>query len=165
MNTLEIKKTQIPFSTFLEKRDQALFAKIEFKTDDYVTPFGHKINQMMNDGLFDLSPFVDTNNEHLEKAFVDAENSYYDSEKASKVVNVVLSTDPVLRTSHYKAIKHINVGDELIRCYGFNTWIREIAEIGILSTHNIVGFLNYVSELYQTMPRNDPYYEYCRGFV
>lgn len=85
---LEIKKTKL-FSTFLDNRDQSLFAKVEFKPNDYVTPFGHKINQMMNDGMFDLSPFIDTNNVRLEDAFIDAENSYYDVEKADRVVNIV----------------------------------------------------------------------------
>lgn len=102
----------------------------------------------------------------LENAFYNAsEEAYYDFEKAENVVNVVLSTDPLLRTSHYKAIKTINVGDELVRCYGFESWIREIAEIGILSTHNIIGFLNFVCDHKEMLSYNHPYFEYITSLM
>lgn len=58
---IEIKKSKLK-SKFLKNRDQSLFAKIEFKSGDYVTPFGHNINQLMNDGLFDLTDFFNCNN-------------------------------------------------------------------------------------------------------
>jgi len=108
----------------------------------------------MNDGAINLEPILRaTSSVATYEAWTNIKKTYYDLEKIKRVANVRMVIDPTVN-SFYEALQDIPADGELIRVYGFTTWILELLDI--LTDKNIVGFIRFIDELIQDID-GDPY--------
>jgi len=149
---LEIKISTLK-TVFLDECNRGLFtkSKIPFGT---CIPITEETDFIMNDPMIDLTEVSSAdNNESLYKAWVNIRDNYYNINKAEKMTNIVMSE--YKKKMYFIARKDIEEGEELVRAYGFTTWIMD--SFPYLTNKNIIGFINFLEE---TLPllENDPFY-------
>lgn len=151
-----IKPSELP-SKFIKGKHMGLFTKIYIEKGTIIMPVPLEQNNnselIMNDGSVDLEPILSAyTSEQTYQAWIDMKKTYYDLDKIKRTVNVrIISNKNKL---YYEAIQDIPENNELIRLYGFSTWIFELFDI--LTNKNIVGFAQFVDLLSKCSDR-DPY--------
>jgi hypothetical protein len=109
---------------------------------------------MMNDGMVNLESILHANtSEECYQAWSNMKKSYYNIEKAKQVVNVRMLADRD-GDSYYEAIQDISPNSELLRIYGFTTWIFEL--LHIITNKNVFGFAQFINDLSSNIT-GDPY--------
>lgn len=150
--SLYIKHSELPVR-FITGRNMGLFTKKHIVKGTIICYKPDEENKM-NDAMIDLGEILSSDtSEGIYHAWTSAKNKYYDIEKAKLNVNVRMVMD---RDGHmfYETIQDIPVNNELLRIYGFTTWILEILEI--LTNKTIVGFAHFIDGLSRTSA-GDPY--------
>ena len=147
---LVVKPSTLP-SEFISGCNKGLFTKKMIVKGTVIMEMEE--TSMMNDGLVNLGPVLRaSNSEECYQAWTDMKNSYYDMEKAKRVINVRMINDGISR--YYEAIQDIPADTELLRIYGFTTWV---GEFGLSATNkNIVGFAQFIDDLSKDLA-GDPY--------
>lgn len=98
---------------------------------------------MMNDGMVDLTDILSANNDdETYNSWKTLELTYYDMNKAQNMINVRMVAAP--NGLFYETIKDVPAGGELLRMYGFSSWIMEFSDI--LSDNRLKGFARFVNE-------------------
>jgi len=141
---LETKSSTLP-SEFIRGKQYGLFTKNFIKQNTIIM----KVDQtcMMNDGMVNLQLIIsaDTSRKAY-KAWNNLRENYYDIKKVEKIINVRMVEDDT-GACYYESIVDIPAGGELLRMYGFTTWIFEMFDL--LTNKNISGFAKFVHELHQ----------------
>jgi len=147
--SLSIKRSNIP-STFIDGKQYGVFTDKNIARGTIISSTNI---YMYNDGLIDLTELLNADNS--EKTYIAWKNlkqSYYNIDKIKSVVNVIMVKDSY-DTDYYEAITDIPANSELIRMYGFTTWIFELFDI--LTNKTIVGFSHFVNNLCSNI-KGDP---------
>jgi hypothetical protein len=144
--SLYIRPSELPVR-FIPGRHMGLFARKHIVKGTIIC-YNPDQESKMNDAMIDLGEILSSDtSDRIYEAWMDAKNSYYDIEKAKQDVNVRMITD---RNGNifYETIQDIPINKELLRIYGFTTWVLEIVEI--LTNKTIVGFAQFVDHLSMT---------------
>ena len=142
-------------SGFVMGYQDGLFTENYLTKGTIICPSGCDISCKMNDGMIDLRPLLNASNStDSYDAWIDMRERYYDIQKAGQVINTrMVSCDS---GSFFETISEVPSGGELVRMYGFTTWVFELP--GILTNKTIAGFSKFVRELSDTVD-GDPYDE------
>jgi len=148
-----VVKTSTLSSGFIHGKHRGLFTENSLTKGTIICAAENPLSLLLNDGLIDLEPVIRADSsQKLYDALNHMEKTYYDLERASKVVNTVM-----LGTSNgmfLESIQDIPAGAELIRMYGFTTWTNEFFEL--ITNHNVAGFAKFIFELKDRV-NGDPY--------
>lgn len=155
---LEIKNSTLK-SGFIKGKHKGVFTKTFLPKTTVICRVSalataNPIDVLFNDGMVDLEPLIiaETSQETY-KAWKNMRRLYYDLEKAKNIINIRMVADGA-NNIYYESIKEIPAGSELIRFYGFTTWILETFEL--LTNRNVAGFAKFIHELNGTIA-GDPY--------
>lgn len=148
---------------FLQAQNVGLFAKEDIQKGESIMTSLKSDANLFNDAMMDLRPLLEaTTADSFYSALHQCESMYYNKEKAEKNINIVAGRSLDGEYLIYQARKDISKKEELFRCYGFTTWIKEIAESGILSLVTLPGFYRFLKERDWS---NDPFELYIRNLV
>lgn len=149
---LEVKPSTLP-SGFLEGRHLGVYTKHAISKGTLIMKMDMGTESKMNDAAVDLEPILraDTS-EKMYQAWTEMMRTYYDLEKLKRMTNVRMVTNG--SGACYEAIQDIPADGELVRVYGFTTWVLELFEI--FTNKNIVGFAHFIDDLSKNM-QGDPY--------
>ena len=137
---------------FLPNKNMGLHTVSELPKDTLFTLDYEQEGTKMNDPMIDLTAVIQSSNsDQLYIALSDMYNNYYDLERVKQMVNVRIVMDSS-KTSCYQAIKDIPAGGELLRIYGFATWLFEIFDL--LTAANLAGYAKFLLEFQQKEPND-----------
>lgn len=160
---VESKETEDQESEYLTGRNLGLFAKRSFEVGEVVVAGSCRLSLAANDAMFDIRPILRAQTAvEMENALREARAKYYDLEKGNRRINVVMSVTN--DGEAYIARRAIAQGEEILRVYGFSTWIKELLEQGILKRRTLPGLLNYVAELHLDLA-TDPFAPYLNELI
>jgi hypothetical protein len=115
----------------------------------------------INDGIVDLGPILRAaTNIEMYQELTNLRKSYYDMEKMKRIINVRMVCDG--NKFYYQAITDIDANSELLRVYGFTSWVFEI--FGIIDDRTIGGYVKFVKELSENI-KGDPLEKRIRKMV
>jgi hypothetical protein len=136
-----------------------LFAKRNIPSGTKIVFSSHPLATTFNDCMFDYSLVREaTNGDELFAGIVKIRQLYYDKEKAARRVNVIARAN-VERETWYETCRFVAKGEELVRMYGFSTWLKELAELNVLTVRNIDGLLRYIEQV-AVQKQWDPFHAY-----
>lgn len=163
---VELRKATAVNTTFIDGYEYGLFATRAFAKDEIVLVNSHKFSHGPNDAMFDLRPIIAACTAvEMEQALRDARSSYYDMEAAERRVNLVLCVDYEKNEClGLKANRYIAAGEELRRVYGFSTWLKDLAELNLLTRHTLPGWLNFLVYMAEHHP-HDPFGHYIASVL
>lgn len=117
---------------------------------------------LINDGMVNLTPVLAaTNDAAMYEALKELHRRYYDTTVAARV-NTIMASD-AQGTTLYQARIDIPRGGELLRMYGFVTWIFEL--LPRMTSRTITGFACFVREYGRTMSSSEIYSDRVRALV
>jgi len=153
--TMHIGKSKIK-TTYVVGYDEGLIASRNIEKGEAVIPVNHEWHQRMNDAMMDLTDIIEAKTSvEMENALIKTRSKYYDLEQGEKLVNVVMGVCQSHPTNiMYVTTRFIAKGEELKRAYGFSTWLKEVAELNILTIKTLPGYLNYVKSQSSMIGRN-----------
>lgn len=134
-------------TTFLPGQANGLFATRTIGRSRGLYPDSNdRLAGAPNDPCVDLTAFIaSTNNVERYKALCDLYDNYYDANKLA-LVNCVATMTP--QGMIYTALKRIEAGEEIYRCYGRVTWVTEL--IKLADTRNIPAFAHWLHHIVKT---------------
>jgi hypothetical protein len=152
---LRVDKSTLP-SLFISERANGLFCTSDIKEGTVIMKVRPTSPCIMNDGMVDLNEILLAQTSMaMYNAWWNLYLSYYNVDHAVVRVNVKMVRDSN-HTVYYHAMKDIPIGTELVRMYGFTTWIMELFDI--MTNKTIVGFARFVDEFSRDLV-GDPYVE------
>lgn len=150
--SLDVRPSELP-SKFIDGRNMGLFT-LALIPEGTIISSKFVEESKMNDAMVDLTDILQANtSEQIYHAWMSMKNTYYDIKKTKRDVNVRMIMDGN-RNIFYEAIQDIPANKELVRIYGFTTWVLEILDI--LTNKTIVGFAQFIDEL-SKVSSHDPY--------
>lgn len=136
---LEVRESTMKVM-FIDGANQGLFTRNSIPANTIIMKMPETC--MMNDGLVDLTKLLSAITDiAIYDAWKELEASYYNEEKMRENINVRMVFDG--RYHYYQTIKDVPAGAELLRVYGFTTWIMELYH---LFSRNY-GFLRFLNEV------------------
>ena len=149
-------------STFLPGHNIGLFTKTALPKGTVVMQISPDNESKLNDAMVDLTALIKSKTaKEMYAAWIDLQKNYYDMEKAEKLVNVRMVLDGA-ENCFYQTIQDIPANTELLRVYGFTTWILELLEL--LTERNLAGYAQFIFDLQRTEV-NDPYSDKIKGIA
>jgi hypothetical protein len=125
------------------------------------------ISVLLNDGALNLGPILAAKSAvELEAALLAARARYYDPSVLQRV-NVVMARDDAGCT-WIVALRDIAEGEELLRTYGWSTWLKDLLELGVLPSSALPGLLHYVVAVATQMEDafdDDPFGAYMQMLI
>jgi hypothetical protein len=142
--------------------EKGIFAKRDLLSGEVILCESHINAKGFNDPMFDMRPFVEAKSAtEMENAFIKARAEYYNKSKGEEIANALLNICPATGVVCIRARRNIAKDEQIQRAYGFSTWIKEIAELNILTRETLPGFLNFVVNIASKW-EEDPFAEYFR---
>lgn len=162
---IQIRFAKCEKTMYFAHHNCGLFAGRNFKAGEIIICKEHPYTSGSNDAMMNLGPFIEASSAFaMEQAFIDARKKYYNYQDGDQRVNAVLIFSPETHREALKARRFIAKGEEILRVYGFSTWIKEIAELNLLTLRTLPGFFNYVVNVASKW-RNDPFINYIDDVV
>lgn len=131
---VQVRPAKCEKTMYVPTHRYGLFATRDIKANEIIISNDNPLATGANDAMMDLRPFLNASSaSEMEKAFHDAREKYYDSQTGEQRVNAILIYSPEIHKMALKARRFIAKGEEILRVYGFSTWIKDIAELNLLS--------------------------------
>jgi hypothetical protein len=147
----------------LPKANRGLFARDCIRAGTLIMPVELDSECHINDAMVDLTQVLAASDSTaMYQAVCQLHTAYYDPVVAAARVNTVMVTDPQGITM-YQARTNIPKGAELLRMYGFVTWIFEL--LPRMNARTITGFAVFVHQYYRSMVVTEVYYGRVRTLV
>lgn len=160
---LEVRRSKV--DSIPSNFSNGLFAKQNLPPHTTVCFMNTPISFMANDAMFDMKSITNAKTgEEMFEALVKCRNGYYNLEEATQRVNVITCALRNDNKSCYMTTRFIAKGEEILRLYGFSTWLKELAELNILTTETVEGLLRYIEQVAVHYHR-DPFHSYFNDVV
>lgn len=146
-------------SAFLEGKHMGFFTKKPIPKGTIIMK-AMREESKMNDAAVNLEPILQANTSvAMYEAWTNLKKSYYEVDKIKQLVNVRMIVDS-RGDPYYETIQDIPADGELLRVYGFTTWILELFDI--LTNKTVMGFIQFIDELMKEID-GDPYEQKARN--
>ena len=130
-----------------------LFAEEAIPKNTFFIRAGTYKSMKTNDSMIDLTDIrLAQTSEKLYQALKNTSSNYYVLERAQEKVNVIIAI--YNGENYFKTIKNVKKDEELVRMYGFSTWLLEI--FPLLTWDNLSGYQRFVEEYHQYTGGKDP---------
>jgi len=164
---LEVQPSAASWTRYPTGRDLGVVAARAIGKGQPLASADAPISVLLNDGALDLGPILAAKSAvELEAALLAARARYYDPSVLQRV-NVVMARDDAGGT-WIVALRDIAQGEELLRCFGFSTWLKELLELGVLPSSALPGLFNYVVAMATQMEAafdDDPFGTYMQMLI
>lgn len=135
---------QSNMSTFFEPgKNKGVFAKQDIKKGQVLFTFPYISN--MNDGLvnFTESPSVKNSSEFY-NFLIDFELNYHNDDKFKRVINTLMAVTADM-TPYMVASRDIKKGEELLKVYGYATWVLEFFQY--ITNKNLAAYYHFLKTI------------------
>ena len=140
-------------TTFLPECNLGLFTISPIPKDTIILPQFGEQEAPFNDAMVDLTNLIKARtSREMYQAWKEMQTNYYDLPRIQERVNVRMVVDSRGRM-FYQTMKDIPGNTELLRIYGFTSWILIVLEL--LTKRNLAGYAQLVLDLERT-ERGDP---------